>query len=61
MTGVIQMGDRWRTEFSTTEVAEMVGQSPETVRRRCIDGDFAGAWLRKGRWRIPAKALIPPD
>lgn len=39
--------------ISTTDLAEELGVTPETVVRWIRDGWIEGAFQRRGRWRIP--------
>ncbi len=40
---------------STTDLAEELGVTPETVTRWIMDGRLRGAFKRRGRWRIPTE------
>ena len=39
--------------MSTTDMAEELGVTPETVVRWIREGRIKGAFRRRGRWRIP--------
>lgn len=49
--------------YSTSEVAEIMGVSDQTIRRWCEKGKFSGATKTKGgHWRIPRKYFkITPE
>lgn len=45
--------------YTTTEVAEKLGLSDQTIRRMCDKGKFKGAYKTEGgHWRIPDHAFI---
>ncbi len=46
--------------LSVTEAAQLLGQSPRTVRARLSRGELAGR-KRGGRWVIPREALPLPE
>ena len=39
--------------MNTTDLAEELGVTPETVVRWIKEGRIVGAFQRRGRWRIP--------
>ena len=43
---------------STGTAGKMLGLSREQVRKRCIAGEFDGAYKKEGRhWRIPLRSI----
>src|SRR5574337_120941 len=48
------------TEYLTTaEAAALLRRSPLTIRRRCEQGAYTGAFKDAGSWRIPRSDLLP--
>lgn len=46
--------------LTTGEAAEILGRSPDTVRRMCDRGAFDGAYQPRAgdHWRIPLEAVL---